>query len=97
MLNKLLSAWISVYLKETANRPLRGVSPSASNKKEARELLAETYEHIEQSVDDIDAAIANLQEHMEIMRRFWRTLLVSVGLVLTQCDASNSGASGLSD
>lgn len=49
----LIGITTGIFMKETANRPLRGVLPSAVNKQEARELLVETYQHIEQSVDDI--------------------------------------------
>lgn len=54
-----------IFMRETAKRPLRGVTPSAANKQEARELLVESYEHIEQSVEDIDAEIARLQAQIE--------------------------------
>ena len=64
MLVGIIGIVTGICLKETANRPLRGVSPSASNKQEARELLVQTYQHIEQSVDDIDAEIARLQEQI---------------------------------
>ncbi|KES12247.1 Osmosensory transporter coiled coil, partial [Snodgrassella alvi SCGC AB-598-O11] len=64
MLMGIIGIVTGICLKETANRPLRGVSPSASNKQEARELLVQTYQHIEQSVDDIDAEIARLQEQI---------------------------------
>ncbi len=50
-----------IFMKETANRPLRGATPAASSKKEAKELLIQTLDHIEQSVDEIDGEIAKLQ------------------------------------
>ena len=53
-----------IFMKETANRPLRGATPSASSKQEAKELLIQTLDHIEQSVEDIDADIAKLQEQI---------------------------------
>lgn len=61
MLVAVIGIVTGIFMKETANRPLRGATPSASSKKEARELLVQTYEHIEQSVEDIDAEIARLQ------------------------------------
>ena len=64
MLVGIIGIVTGICLKETANRPLRGVSPSASNKQEARELLVQTYQHIEQSVDDIDAEITRLKEQI---------------------------------
>ena len=61
----LIGITTGLLMKETAKRPLRGVSPSAANKQEARELLVETYEQIEQSVDDIDAEIVRLQQQIQ--------------------------------
>jgi MHS family proline/betaine transporter-like MFS transporter len=53
------------FLPETANRPLRGDTPSASNKKEARLLLQEAYSNIEQRVEAIDAEILVLEQQIE--------------------------------
>ncbi len=54
----------AIFMKETANKPLRGATPSASSKKEAKELLVETLDNIEQSVEDVDAEIVKLQERI---------------------------------
>ena len=47
MLVGIIGIVTGICLKETANRPLRGVSPSASNKQEAGELQVQTYQHTE--------------------------------------------------
>ncbi|MFS0827334.1 glycine betaine/L-proline transporter ProP [Pseudomonas phoenicis] len=51
----------AVTMKETANKPLRGAAPSASNIEEARELLEEHHDTIEQKIEDIDTQIAELE------------------------------------
>ena len=50
-----------VTMKETANRPLKGATPAASDIQEAKEILVEQYDNIEQKIDDIDHEIADLQ------------------------------------
>ena len=37
-----------VTMKETANRPLKGATPAASDIQEAKEILVEHYDNIEQ-------------------------------------------------
>jgi len=49
-------------MKETANRPLKGATPAASDIQEAREILREHHDNIEQKIEDIDKEIADLQE-----------------------------------
>ena len=49
-------------MKETANRPLKGATPAASDIQEAREILREHHDNIEQKIEDIDKEIAELQE-----------------------------------
>ncbi|MBF3299547.1 proline/betaine transporter, partial [Leptospira borgpetersenii serovar Ballum] len=49
-------------MKETANRPLKGATPAASDMQEAREILREHHDKIEQKIEDIDKEIAELQE-----------------------------------
>lgn len=51
----------SVFLPETANQPLRGDTPNASNPAEAKVLLQESYDIIEERIEDIDVEIATLQ------------------------------------
>jgi MHS family proline/betaine transporter-like MFS transporter len=48
-------------MKETANMPLRGAAPAASDLEEAKELLQEHHDTIEEKIEDIDAQIAELQ------------------------------------
>ena len=49
-------------MKETANRPLKGATPAASDIQEAKEILGEHYDNIEHKIEDIDQEIADLQE-----------------------------------
>lgn len=58
----------SFFLKETAKQPLRGDTPSASNKTEARQMLKEFYLGIEERVDEIDEKIADLEGTIEELR-----------------------------
>jgi len=51
----------AITMKETANRPLRGAAPAASDIEEARELLVEHHDNIEQKIEDIDTQIAELE------------------------------------
>ncbi len=48
-------------MKETANKPLRGAAPAASDIEEARELLQEHHDNIEQKIEDLDEQIAELE------------------------------------
>lgn len=50
-----------IYMKETANKPLKGATPAASDRAEAKEILQEHHDNIEQKIEDIDAQIAELQ------------------------------------
>ena len=50
-----------ITMKETANRPLKGATPAASDIQEAKEILREHHDNIEQKIEDIDAEIAELQ------------------------------------
>ncbi|MBY6347503.1 glycine betaine/L-proline transporter ProP [Providencia rettgeri] len=59
----------ALFLPETANRPLRGDTPTASNRKEAKELLQQAYDHIEQSVQDVEEAIAKAEEELEVLKQ----------------------------
>ncbi|RLM22295.1 proline/betaine transporter [Brenneria alni] len=51
-----------MLMKETANRPLKGATPAASDRTEAKELLQEHHDNIEQKIEDIDEQIAALQK-----------------------------------
>jgi MHS family proline/betaine transporter-like MFS transporter len=59
----------SFFLPETANRPLRGDTPNASSRHEARALLRQAHEHIEQSVLDVEAEIAEVEAELEALRQ----------------------------
>jgi len=48
-------------MKETANKPLKGATPAASDMEEAREILQEHHDNIENKIEDIDAEIARLE------------------------------------
>ena len=48
-------------MKETANLPLKGATPAASDLQEAKEILREHHDNIEQKIEDIDAEIEALQ------------------------------------
>ncbi|CAH0241821.1 Proline/betaine transporter [Rahnella aquatilis] len=50
-----------IFMKETANRPLKGATPAASDRAEAREILQEHHDNIEQKIEDIDAQIVELE------------------------------------
>ncbi len=54
-------------MKETANKPLRGAAPAASDIEEARELLQEHHDTIEQKIEDIDAQIAELEAKRKLL------------------------------
>lgn len=59
----------SFYLPETANRPMRGDTPTASNLREAKVLLQQAYEHIELTVQGIDSEIEELEEQVEALKQ----------------------------
>lgn len=46
-----------ILMKETANLPLKGATPAASDKAEARELLQEQYDTIEQKIEALNVQI----------------------------------------
>lgn len=50
-----------IFMKETANRPLKGATPAASDRAEAREILQEHHDNIEHKIEDIDAQIIELE------------------------------------
>jgi MHS family proline/betaine transporter-like MFS transporter len=51
----------AVTMKETANKPLKGATPAASDIAEAREIVQEHYDNIEQKIEDLDKEIEDLQ------------------------------------
>ncbi len=48
-------------MKETANKPLKGATPAASDLAEAREIVQEHHDNIEQKIEDLDKEIEALQ------------------------------------
>ncbi len=50
-----------LFMRETANKPLIGATPAASDIEEAREILQEHHDGIEQRIEDIDAEISRLE------------------------------------
>ena len=58
----------AITMKETANKPLKGATPAASDIAEAREIVQEHHDNIEQKIEDLDKEIEDLQAK--------RTLLV---------------------
>ncbi|MGV3345716.1 glycine betaine/L-proline transporter ProP [Enterobacteriaceae bacterium LUAb1] len=48
-------------MQETANKPLRGATPAASDLSEAREILREHHDNIEQKIENIDEKIKELE------------------------------------
>ena len=50
-----------IMMKETANMPLRGATPAASDMEEAREILQEHHDNIENKIEDINEQIAELE------------------------------------
>ncbi|MFB9087786.1 MFS transporter [Erwinia tracheiphila] len=51
-----------IMMKETANKPLRGAKPAASDISEAKELLQEHHDNIESKIEEISSQIAELEE-----------------------------------
>ncbi|UYZ82957.1 glycine betaine/L-proline transporter ProP [Entomomonas sp. E2T0] len=51
-----------LFTKETANRPLRGATPAASDRAEAKELLQEHHDYIETKVEELTEQINELTE-----------------------------------
>ncbi|QDQ86395.1 glycine betaine/L-proline transporter ProP [Alcaligenaceae bacterium SJ-26] len=75
MVAALIGLTTSFFLPETANRPLRGDTPNASSRQEARVLLQQAYEHIEQNVEEVDERILELEEQIEKLRQRRQTLV----------------------
>lgn len=65
MIIALIGLVTGLTMKETANKPLRGAAPTASDLDEAKELLQEHHDGIEHRIEDIDAQIAALQAKRE--------------------------------
>ncbi|MDM9560432.1 glycine betaine/L-proline transporter ProP [Bordetella petrii] len=59
----------SFFLPETANRPLRGDTPNASSRREAKLLLQQAYAHIEENLQEVEDEIAELEQMLEALRQ----------------------------
>lgn len=62
MVIALIGIWTGFKMPETANTPLRGATPAASDRAEAKEILSEHFDNIEHKVDDINEQIAELEK-----------------------------------
>ncbi|MFJ5435602.1 glycine betaine/L-proline transporter ProP [Pectobacterium sp. CHL-2024] len=58
----LIGLITGMSMRETANQPLKGATPAASDRTEAKELLQEQYDNIEQKIEEIDEQIAELEK-----------------------------------
>lgn len=55
----------AIKVPETANRPLKDATPVASSKTEAREVLQEHFDYIEDQVNEIENKISDLEEQRQ--------------------------------
>ncbi|QCE32315.1 glycine betaine/L-proline transporter ProP [Acetobacteraceae bacterium] len=65
----------ALFLKETANKPLRGARPAASDIEEAKELLHEHHDTLEQRVSDLDEKILQLKEQVKDLEQKRQSLI----------------------
>lgn len=75
MIAALIGLVTAFFMKETANKPLRGDTPNASSDAEAEILLQETYTTIEQGVEDIDVKISVLEQEIAELKTRKQTLI----------------------
>jgi len=69
MVASIIGLVTSLFLPETANRPMRGDTPNASNPREARALLQQAYDHIEQTVQEVDEEIEALEGQIDMLKQ----------------------------
>lgn len=62
MVISVIGLLTGLLMKETANLPLKGAAPAASDRAEAKELLQQQYDSIEQRIAAIDSQIKRLKE-----------------------------------
>lgn len=62
MVVAVIGLFTGLCMRETANLPLKGAAPAASDKAEAKELLQQQYDSIEQRIEDIDQQIRELEK-----------------------------------
>lgn len=65
MVISIIGLITGLKMTETANKPLRGATPAASDRSEAKEILLEHFDNIESKVDVLDEEIAKLQERRQ--------------------------------
>ncbi|CAI3935394.1 glycine betaine/L-proline transporter ProP [Commensalibacter papalotli (ex Botero et al. 2024)] len=63
----LIGIFTAFTMPETANKPLRGATPTASDKEEAKEILTAHFDTIEQKVDQLDETIAELEKKRQTL------------------------------
>jgi len=56
-----------LFMKETANKPLKGATPAASDLSEAKEILQEHHDNIEHKIEDITQQIAELEAKRQLL------------------------------
>jgi len=62
MVVSLIGFATGIFMKETANKPLKGATPAASDRAEAKEILQEHHDNIGHKIEDIDSEIAELEK-----------------------------------
>ncbi len=62
MMISVIGLFTGLFMKETANLPLKGAAPAASDPTEAKELLQQQYDNIELRIESIDNQIKTLME-----------------------------------
>ncbi|MGJ8526810.1 Proline/betaine transporter [Halomonadaceae bacterium LMG 33818] len=65
MLAAIIGAITILSTPETASKPLKGSTPSATDKAEAKELLADYHDNLEEEVEHLDGEIKRLTERRE--------------------------------
>ncbi|KPD03797.1 glycine betaine/L-proline transporter ProP [Moellerella wisconsensis] len=67
MVIALVGLWTGIKMPETANKPLKGATPAASDRAEAKEILSEHFDNIEQKVEDINEQITELEKKRQTL------------------------------
>lgn len=65
MVVALIGLVTGLTMHETANQPLTGATPAASDRREAKQILIDNFDSIEQKVEDIDQQIETLAEQRQ--------------------------------
>lgn len=67
MLVAVVGLATGILMKETANKPLKGAVPAASDRQEAKEILQEHHDNIEEKVEDITKQIEELEKKKQAL------------------------------